>query len=81
MEVEILSPNANVCESTLHIIIGNAISSGTMMLPLSRFRATSHIASIWPVLAGDIAYFRCLSITFETRTIKGKVGASSVSTA
>ena len=28
MEVEILSPNANVCESTLHIIIGNAISSG-----------------------------------------------------
>ena len=28
MEVEILSPNAYVCESTLHIIIGNAISSG-----------------------------------------------------
>ena len=54
---------------------------GTMMLPLSRFRATSHIASIWPVLAGDNRLFSLLFITFETRTIKGKVGASGVSTA
>ena len=52
-----------------------------MMLPLSRFRATSHIASIWPVLAGDNRLFSLLFITFETRTIKGKVGASGVSTA
>ena len=43
---------------------------GTMMLPLSRFRATSHIASIWPLLAGDIAYFRCFPLLLKHAQLK-----------
>ena len=43
---------------------------GTMMLPLSRFRATSHLASIWPLLAGDIAYFRCFPLLLKHAQLK-----------